>query len=155
MKTIPPIRKNVPAGFSVFKAGENPEVFLYLESGELAALVKSNGKDKELFKIQPGELIGLPSLLEKQAFAYDIVATRDSSYLEIDEECLASTLKSTPVWLVAFYCLFQLVTKLVAFFFLSKFAPNLGMNLANGSLAFCNLLKIKRIPLFHIFHIGM
>lgn len=101
MKTIPPIRKNVPAGFSVFKAGENPEVFLYLESGELAALVKSNGKDKELFKIQPDELIGLPSLLEKQAFAYDIVATRDSSYLEIDEECLASTLKSTPVWLLA------------------------------------------------------
>lgn len=101
MKQIPPLRENVPAGFSVFKAKENPETFLYLEKGELAALVVANGKESELFKVHPGEVVGVQTLLEKQPLPYTLKATEDSSFLKIDEECLASALKNIPVWLLA------------------------------------------------------
>lgn len=101
MKLIPPTRKTVPAGFSVFKAGDNPEVFLYIESGELAALVEGNENSKNLFTAKSGDLIGVPSLLEKQPLPYSLQAIEETTYLEIDEECLASVLKSTPVWLLA------------------------------------------------------
>lgn len=99
---IQPVRKSVPAGFSVFKTGETPEVFLYLESGELSAVTTDeSGNEKELFKVQPKEVVGVPTLIEKEPLPYDIKASADSEFLEINEECLASALKTAPVWLLA------------------------------------------------------
>lgn len=102
LNIIQPVRKSVPAGFSVFKTGETPEVFLYLESGELEAVtIDQSGKEQVLFKVQEKEVVGVPTLIEKEPLAYDIKASADSTYLQIDEECLASALKASPVWLLA------------------------------------------------------
>ena len=61
--------------------------------------------------------------------------------------------------LLAYFQIFNLATKLVAFFNIIfnvfKFVTSLVTNLANGSLAFCNSLIIKQVPLLHVFYIGM
>lgn len=99
---IQPVRRCVPAGFSVFKTGETPEVFLYIESGELVASKKNEkGEDVELFRIHEKEVVGVPTLIEKEPLPYDITATTDTEFLQIDEECLTSALKASPVWLLA------------------------------------------------------
>lgn len=96
VNTLPPERKHVSAGFSVFREGENPEAIIFLESGEL----KAEGK-RGSFTMQPGEVFGVQSLLEKQALDYSLTATQDSVYLQIDEERLDSAFKALPVWLLA------------------------------------------------------
>ncbi len=92
----------MPAGFSVFTFGENPEVFLYLEEGELEAVVqKDKSKEQIVFTVQPGETVGVPCLLEKEIFPYTLRAKTESSFLEINEENLSSSLRTTPIWLLA------------------------------------------------------
>lgn len=96
MNTLPPERKHVSAGFSVFQEGENPEAIIFLESGEL----KADGKEG-CFTMLPGEVFGVQSLLEKRQLGYSLTATKESAYLQIDEERLESALKALPVWLLA------------------------------------------------------
>lgn len=99
---IQPVRRCVPAGFSVFKTGEIPEVFLYVEKGELVASQKNeNNESIELFRVHEKEIVGVPTLIEKEPLPYDITAITDTEFLQIDEECLTSALKASPVWLLA------------------------------------------------------
>ena len=99
---IPPARKTVPAGFSVYSVGDNPELFLFLESGELKATVSDFAKkEKILFRVFPGSIVGLTSLIEKEPFAYALKAEKESTFALINEESLYSVLSTLPVWLLA------------------------------------------------------
>lgn len=98
-KIIPPTQLCVKAGFVVSSPEDKDKKIILLNEGELIALdPKSN---KVVFKILPGNLVGVGALLERESVRYIFQATVDSSITIINNECLESELKSLPVWLLA------------------------------------------------------
>ena len=98
-KIIPPTQLCVKAGFVVSSPEDKDKKIILLNEGELVALdPKSN---KVVFKILPGNLVGVGALLERESVRYIFQATVDSSITIINNECLESELKSLPVWLLA------------------------------------------------------
>lgn len=98
---IPPTRSHVKAGFVVFSPDTDKRKIIILNNGELTAVDRSDGLKKTVFKMQPGDLVGVAALLEREPFQYTIEATQDSDITEVSEECMESELKTLPVWLLA------------------------------------------------------
>lgn len=111
---IPPTRLHVEAGFVVYTP--NPQQsknansadsdslqersIVILNDGELVAREKDSPKDI-VFTMQPGDLVGVAALLEREPFKYEIAATKDSDITLVNEECMESELKRLPLWLLA------------------------------------------------------
>lgn len=100
-KVIPPVQMCVKAGFLVFKPGESPRQLIIVDDGKLIAYELIDGEKHIAFEMNPGDLIGVAALLEKEEVRYQIEAAVDSKITIIDEECMESQLIKTPVWLVA------------------------------------------------------
>lgn len=100
-KLIPPTCLHVKAGFVVYSPDQEDRNIIILNDGELVATDKSNGLKKTIFKMQPGDLVGVAALLEREPFKYTIEATRDSTITLISESCMESELKTLPLWLLA------------------------------------------------------
>lgn len=99
---IPPTRSHVEAGFVVYTPTESEQErsIVILNDGELVAREKDSPQDI-VFTMQPGDLVGVAALLEREPFKYEIVATRDSDITLVNEECMESELKRLPLWLLA------------------------------------------------------
>lgn len=99
-KIIPPTQLRVKAGFVVSSPEDKDKKIILLNEGELVALdPKSN--NKVIFRIRPGNLVGVGALLERESIRYIYQATVDSVITVINDECMESELKSLPVWLLA------------------------------------------------------
>ena len=98
---IPPTRTHVKAGFVVYSPVTHSRNIIILDEGELAAVERNNGIKSTVFKMHPGDLIGVASLLEHEDFRYAIEATQDSTITVVTEECMESELKTLPVWMLA------------------------------------------------------
>ena len=99
-RLIPPTRLRVKAGFVVSAPEEEDKKIILLNEGELVALApKAN--NKVVFRIHPGNLVGVGALLEREPVRYIFQATVDSVITIINDECMESELKSLPVWLLA------------------------------------------------------
>lgn len=107
-QTIPPARSCVKAGFVVYTPDSDERSIVILDDGELVARELDSPKDISLltpkdivFTMSPGDLVGVAALLEGEPFKYELVATKDSSITQVNEECMESELKRLPVWLLA------------------------------------------------------
>ena len=99
--TIPPVRTTVKAGFVVYSHNDPERKIVILEKGGLRAVDSSVTPRKELFKMRPGDLVGVAALLEREPFHYDLEATEISDITIVDEDCMESELKNMPLWLLA------------------------------------------------------
>ena len=99
-KLIPPTQLSVKAGFVVYSPQDEEKKIILLNEGELVAL-DPKANNKVVFKIRPGNLVGVGSLLEREPIRYIFQASVDSSITVINDECMESELKSLPVWLLA------------------------------------------------------
>ena len=99
-KLIPPTQLSVKAGFVVYSPQDEEKKIILLNEGELVAL-DPKANNKIVFKIRPGNLVGVGSLLEREPIRYVFQASVDSSITVINDECMESELKSLPVWLLA------------------------------------------------------
>lgn len=97
---IPPMQKCVKAGFVVYAPDSEERCIVILNDGELEAREKDS-PHKTVFTMHPGDLVGVASLLEREPFKYQLVASRDSSVTLITEECMESELTRLPLWLLA------------------------------------------------------
>lgn len=91
----------VKAGFVVYSPEKESRNIIILDEGELAAVDTSESPRKTIFKMHPGDLVGVSALLEREPFRYTIEATQDSTITIVSEECMESELKTIPVWLLA------------------------------------------------------
>lgn len=121
---IPPNRLYVKAGFVVYTpAGENSaqnklnegdsdqeRSIVILNDGELVAREKDSPNDI-IFTMQPGDLVGVAALLEREPFKYEIAATKDSDITLVNEDCMESELKRLPLWLLAIIKKFSAKTR--------------------------------------------
>jgi len=98
---IPPTQLRVKAGFVVYSPDSEERKIIILDEGELAAVDRSGGLKKIVFKMQPGDLVGVAALLEREPFRYSIEAQKDSVITIVSEDCMESELKRLPVWLLA------------------------------------------------------
>lgn len=98
---IPPTQVSVKAGFVVYSPDDETRNIIILNKGELAAVDRSEIPAKTIFKMQPGELVGVAALLEREPFKYTLDATQDSEITLISEDCMESELKTLPLWLLA------------------------------------------------------
>ncbi|MCQ2090622.1 MAG: cyclic nucleotide-binding domain-containing protein [Fibrobacter sp.] len=97
---IPPNRINVKAGFVVYTPNSDERSIVILNDGELAARNKDN-PNEIVFTMEPGDLVGVAALLEREPFHHELVATKDSTITIVNEECMESELQRLPVWLLA------------------------------------------------------
>lgn len=100
---IPPTRMHVEAGFVVYtpKVSDDETRSMYiLDDGELTVQEKTDPAAPKV-KMQPGDIVGVASLLEGTPLNYEVIATRDSCITVIDEECMESELTHLPLWLLA------------------------------------------------------
>ena len=97
---IPPTRLCVKAGFVVSSPQDEDKKIILLNEGELVAL-DPKANNKVVFRIHPGNLVGVGALLEREPVRYIFQATKDSVVTVINDECMESELKSLPVWLLA------------------------------------------------------
>lgn len=97
---IPPTCSYVKAGFVVSSPQDEEKKIILLNEGELVAL-DPKANNKVVFRILPGNLVGVGALLEREPVRYIFQATVDSSITIINNECLESELKNLPVWLLA------------------------------------------------------
>lgn len=100
-QVIPPTRTNVKAGFVVYTPNKDERSIIILNEGELAAIDNSGGDRKIVFRMHPGDLVGVASLLEREPFHLTIEAFKDSNITLVNEDCMESELKTLPVWLLA------------------------------------------------------
>lgn len=100
-QVIPPTRTHVKAGFVVYTPGKDERSIIILNEGELIAVDKTDGNRKIVFRMHPGDLVGVASLLEREPFHLTIEASQDSEITLVSEECMESELKTLPVWLLA------------------------------------------------------
>ncbi|MCF0216729.1 MAG: cyclic nucleotide-binding domain-containing protein [Fibrobacteraceae bacterium] len=89
------------AGFVVYSPEKKNRSIVILDEGELVAVEKSDGLKKTVFRMHPGDLVGVAALLEREPFKYTLEATRESKITLVNEECMESELKTLPVWLLA------------------------------------------------------
>ena len=99
-RLIPPTQLCVKAGFVVSSPEDEDKKIILLNKGELVAR-DPKIKNKIVFKIHPGNLVGVGALLEREPVRYIFQATVDSVITIINDECMESELKSLPVWLLA------------------------------------------------------
>ena len=99
-RLIPPTRLRVKAGFVVSSPEDEDKKIILLNEGELVAL-DPKANNKVVFKIYPGNLVGVGALLEREPVRYIFQATTDSTITIINDECMESELKALPVWLLA------------------------------------------------------
>ena len=99
-RLIPPTRLRVKAGFVVSSPEDEDKKIILLNEGELVAL-DPKANNKVVFKIHPGNLVGVGALLEREPVRYIFQATTDSTITIINDECMESELKALPVWLLA------------------------------------------------------
>jgi len=99
-RLIPPTQLRVKAGFVVSAPQEEEKKIILLNEGELVAL-DPKANNKVVFRIHPGNLVGVGALLEREPVRYIFQATVDSVITIINDECMESELKSLPVWLLA------------------------------------------------------
>ena len=99
-KLIPPTQLRVKAGFVVSSPKDEDKKIILLNEGELVAL-DPKANNKIVFRIHPGNLVGVGALLEREPVRYIFQATVDSVITIINDECMESELKSLPVWLLA------------------------------------------------------
>ena len=99
--TIPPVRTTVKAGFVVRSHNDSERKIVILEKGGLRAVDSSVTPRKELFKMRPGDLVGVATLLEREPIHYDLEATEMSDITIVSEDCMESELKNMPLWLLA------------------------------------------------------
>ena len=100
-QVIPPARLSVKAGFVVYSHGDQERKIIILDKGELAAVDNAQSPRKVMFTMQPGDLVGVAALLEREPFRYDLEATIDSEITVVNEDCIESELKNIPLWLLA------------------------------------------------------
>ena len=100
-QVIPPARLNVKAGFVVYSHNDQERKIIILDKGELAAVDNTESPRKVMFTMQPGDLVGVAALLEREPFRYDLEATEDSEITVVSEDCMESELKNIPLWLLA------------------------------------------------------
>lgn len=99
-RLIPPTRLRVKAGFVVSSPEDEDKKIILLNEGELVAL-DPKANNKVVFKIHPGNLVGVGALLEREPVRYIFQATTDSTITIINDECMECELKALPVWLLA------------------------------------------------------
>ena len=100
-QVIPPARLSVKAGFVVYSHDDQERKIIILDKGELAAVDNTLSPRKVVFTMQPGDLVGVAALLEREPFRYDLEATVDSEITVVSEDCIESELKNIPLWLLA------------------------------------------------------
>ena len=141
---IPPTRIHVKAGFVVYSPETGERSIIILDEGELTAIDTTGGDRKVVFKMHPGDLVGVASLLEREPFHLTIEASKDSVVTLINEDCMESELKTLPVWLLAVIrTLSRKTRKLKA----SLYAPATSNSLMSLA-AYCgNLPEYTDIPI--------
>ena len=72
---IPPTRIHVKAGFVVYSPETGERSIIILDEGELTAIDTADGDRKVVFKMHPGDLVGVASLLEREPFHLTIEAS--------------------------------------------------------------------------------
>lgn len=92
---------SVKAGFVVYSHNDQERKIIILDKGELAAVDSTQSPRKVMFTMQPGDLVGVAALLEREPFRYDLEATVDSEITVVGEDCMESELKNIPLWLLA------------------------------------------------------
>jgi hypothetical protein len=100
-QVIPPTHLSVKAGFVVYSHDDQERKIIILDKGELAAVDNTQSPRKVMFTMQPGDLVGVAALLEREPFRYDLEATVDSEITVVGEDCMESELKNIPLWLLA------------------------------------------------------
>lgn len=100
-QVIPSARLSVKAGFVVYSHNDQERKIIILDKGELAAVDSTQSPRKVMFTMQPGDLVGVAALLEREPFRYDLEATVDSEITVVGEDCMESELKNIPLWLLA------------------------------------------------------
>ena len=100
-QVIPPTHLSVKAGFVVYYHDDQERKIIILDKGELAAVDNTQSRRKIMFTMQPGDLVGVAALLEREPFRYDLEATVDSEIMVVGEDCMESELKNIPLWLLA------------------------------------------------------
>ena len=143
-KVIPPVQLCVKAGFLVFKPDESPKQLIIVEEGKLIAYEWKNGEKRFAFEMNPGDLIGVAALLEKEEVHYHIDAAIDSKITIIDEECMESQLIKTPVCLVALMKSLSLRTRELKKLKKQTRSPNTLQSMT----LFLYYKKAKELPLF-------
>ena len=98
-QVIPPTHSRVKAGFVVYSPDSGNRELIILDEGELVAVDKAGGNRTVKFKMQPGDIVGVASLFEREPLRYTIEASVDSEITVLSEEC--PELKNIPVWLLA------------------------------------------------------
>lgn len=73
-RLIPPTRLRVKAGFVVSSPEDEDKKIILLNEGELVAL-DPKANNKVVFKIHPGNLVGVGALLEREPVRYIFQAT--------------------------------------------------------------------------------
>ena len=100
-QVIPPTHSRVKAGFVVYSPDSGDRELIILDEGELVAVDKRGSNREIKFRMQPGDIVGVASLFEREPLRYTIEAAQDSSVTILSEESLESELKNIPVWLLA------------------------------------------------------
>lgn len=143
-QVIPPTRTHVKAGFVVYTPGKDERSIIILNDGELIAVDKTDGNRKIVFRMQPGDLVGVASLLEREPFHLTIEASEESDITLVNEECMESELKTLPVWLLAVIKTLSSKTRKLKASLYSTSAPNTLVSFAT----FCSHFPAKQgVPL--------
>jgi len=90
------VRKNVPAGDSLFAEGAEAHHAYVIVSGELEILKRSSGRDILLAVRGPGDVIGEMSLLEDAPRMAGVTARSDAVVLEIPRNVFEEVLETSP-----------------------------------------------------------
>jgi len=99
-KFIPPTPRCVPAGSLVFKQGDEAREMFLIEEGELLAFDNKGNEERELFRMGKGSLVGVTSIFEHEPKPHSVKALTEVKLSVVDEACMASLLKVTPIWLL-------------------------------------------------------
>lgn len=146
-KIIPPARSHVKAGFVVYSPSKGERSIIILNEGELVATDPADPTKSPVFKMHPGDLVGVASLLEREPLKYTIEATTDSDITLVNEDCMESELKTLPVWLLAVIKKLSSKTRKLKAAFYSTIAKN---TIASLSEYCSHLPKAEQIPLTSI-----
>jgi len=88
----------VKKGENVFKEGDNGEEMFVLSSGAMSAYgTQSDGNQRKLFDITPGEIFGEMSIIAHEPRSATITATEDSSLIKLSETDFYRIISDYPV----------------------------------------------------------
>src|SRR5262245_30726562 len=89
MATVGEVSRHVPSGSVIFRQGDPGEEMFFITSGRVSLRFGSDGRDRELAVVEPGEFFGELALLRNAPRTATAVAVTDTTVLAVRRETFA------------------------------------------------------------------